>query len=138
MLVQTMLPVTACAASLLLGCGDRTGLDDGRIGSFGGSSAGGTSGSPARVEAGTGGRRASTVTPASGTTAGAGTIASAGSTGEALTCAESACGELCVLCGGDCVDEQIDTSNCGACGIVCSEGMLCAHATCVCRPGWLA
>jgi Tfp pilus assembly protein PilW len=136
-LVQSTLGVMPCAALFLLACGDRTGLGDDRLGSFAGSITGSTRGNPERIDAATAGAAAGTMTAASGTTAAAGTIASAGSNGNAVTCADTACGELCVLCGGDCVDEQIDTSNCGACGIACPEGTLCSRAACVCRPGYI-
>ncbi len=38
------------------------------------------------------------------------------------------------LCGGACVDASTDRINCGACGVVCGAGSVCAAGRCVLDP----
>jgi hypothetical protein len=52
-------------------------------------------------------------------------------------CAQTACGLLCISCDGQCVDPQIDTRDCGGCGIACPTGTNCVNGTCHCPPGWI-
>lgn len=46
--------------------------------------------------------------------------------------ADAATGPLCdkTVCGGSCVDTQIDPKNCGACGTACGEGLSCQAGQC--------
>jgi hypothetical protein len=51
----------------------------------------------------------------------------------AATTLWSGCDEPCpgtTLCGDVCVDQQNDASNCGACGNVCAEGLICVEGGC--------
>ena len=47
-----------------------------------------------------------------------------------------ACAEEEFVCGSHCADFNIDSDNCGGCGIVCAEGKHCQLAECVdeCPP----
>ena len=56
------------------------------------------------------------------------------------TCSSSICGGCAgteSLCGGDCTDETIDSSNCGACGAACNAagGESCIASSCGCASG---
>ena len=52
------------------------------------------------------------------------------------TCSSACAWGACVcssgdtLCGGACVDEQTNTSNCGSCGHTCNNGEPCNQGTC--------
>lgn len=50
------------------------------------------------------------------------------------TCAQAArpagCPAGTFRCSGNCVDISIDPNNCGACGVVCAEGVACVNGTC--------
>jgi sulfatase modifying factor 1 len=45
----------------------------------------------------------------------------------------------CQRCGGACVNQQVDPSNCGGCGLTCPVGQVCQNGTCgnppSCAPG---
>ncbi len=43
--------------------------------------------------------------------------------------------ECGIMCGGACVNEQVDTSNCGACGTTCAIGASCQSGSCGCPSG---
>jgi hypothetical protein len=40
-----------------------------------------------------------------------------------------------INCVGFCQNSQIDTSNCGTCGNVCTGGKICSVGTCKCPAG---
>lgn len=42
------------------------------------------------------------------------------------------CADGLVACGGDCVDPQSDSGNCGACGVTCDDGVPCQGGHCGC------
>ncbi|HYH95961.1 MXAN_6577-like cysteine-rich protein [Hyalangium sp.] len=45
------------------------------------------------------------------------------------------CGEGLTTCFGQCVDISSTSANCGACGVVCGRGQVCAEGTCRCQEG---
>jgi len=63
----------------------------------------------------------------------AGATGMAGSAGSGGDCSP-ACGASRQCCAGQCVNEQNDLHNCGACGIVCDVGMYCGAGKCAKPP----
>ena len=107
----------------------------------GGSSSGGNGGAAGTSSAGAAGTAnqagsSSAGSPSAGSggghVGGAG-VAGAGTSGTGSDCSP-ACGSARQCCNGQCVNEQNDLHNCGACGIVCEEGMYCEEGRCAKPP----
>jgi sulfatase modifying factor 1 len=127
--VRAAVQAAVCVASLSFGCGDRTALDDERFPIAG---SGASSGSIRFGSGSSGG------TVASGSSAGiSGSSTGAAVSGGTDACAETSCGALCVSCNDQCVDPQIDTKNCGGCGVACPVATNCVNGTCACPPGFV-
>lgn len=45
------------------------------------------------------------------------------------------CAKSKAVCGGACVDPQVDTENCGTCGTACPGGYACQAGACTCTSG---
>ncbi len=118
-------------ASLSLGCGDRTALDDDGFPQVRSGSVRTSSGTSAGVSTGV------VVSGSSAGIVGSGSSAGTVMSGSATACAETSCGVLCISCNDQCVDPQIDTKNCGGCGVACPGGTNCVNGTCACPPGFV-
>lgn len=107
--------------------------------SAGGSPAGGTTtkssangGSPTGGTTTTGGGTnggsptGGTATTDGGTTTGGSTLSLGGTTGAVNT----TCTKKQTLCSAGCTDLRFDSSNCGACGVVCPGTMICDGSVC--------
>ena len=57
-------------------------------------------------------------------------------TGGTVSCNGAACLPMCpagdTLCGTTCVNEQLDSNNCGGCGNACATGVTCTNGVCPC------
>lgn len=60
----------------------------------------------------------------------AGTACGSGQTCDGNGVCQTTCAAGTTLCGGKCVNEQTDTTNCGACGIACPAGNACINSVC--------
>jgi hypothetical protein len=47
------------------------------------------------------------------------------------------CPQGSILCGGECVNPDIDPDNCGSCNNQCADAQLCGSGDCLCQPGLL-
>jgi hypothetical protein len=122
-----------CTALLAVGCGDRTGLvDQTSPGAVSGSSSPGAVSGSSSPGAVSGSSSADAVSGSSSADAVSASIVGASGT----PCGQTACGQLCIPCDDQCVDPQIDTRNCGGCGVACPVGMNCVNGTCACPLGW--
>lgn len=76
----------------------------------------------------------SCVGPSVASACGAGcTTCATGNASQRATCVSGACGLACIdSCGAVCVDEQRDSTNCGACGTACGSTEACVEGRC--RP----
>jgi hypothetical protein len=110
--------VSALVGLLSLGgCGEIV-IVAGSAGGGGGTTASGSAGG------GAGTATASSTTSISGTGGATTSSSSAGGGG---------CGGTDVICGGACVDLQVDPANCGVCGDACPPGILCSLGSCWCE-----
>jgi len=149
---------TAFVLLAIAACGDRTGLSF-----YGAVTSGAVSGVSAGTGAHSGVSSGAAATGAVGS-AGSAAGASSGTTvvvadagpdgGPGIPLDAEVIGRICALCsrgcvdpnsacpvsgetncGGCCVDEQTDPSNCGACGTLCSGDEICQAGRCACANG---
>ena len=118
----------------------------GRVGDAGradaassGGTTGGASGGGGASATGASGRGGTTGVDAGGGTKGADAGGDASRTDGSSDCAADAsprCGTGTWACGGACFDLEIDSQNCGKCGVVCAAGETCQASVCTpCGPG---
>jgi hypothetical protein len=114
------------------GAGDTAGAGSSDAGGMGVGAAAGASQGGDSLVGGSGGGSAGM--PSAGA-AGLGIAGATGGQGGAPSACASVCTELQTCCESGCANLATDSSNCGACGIVCDTGRTCSASKC--SSGWL-